>query len=409
VRAPETTAAPCDLCGGAALEPVYRAPSGRRGVTVHVCGQCGLVQSLPRVDRVAGRPVAVSSGADWGNVRYGKGFRAEATLALLAGCRDLAGVREVLDVGANRGAFIERLRTQAPAARILAVEPDAAVSAPYAALPGVELAVARIEAVALPEARFDLVHCSHTLEHVRSPRGVLAQLHRALAPGGLLFLEVPDLDFVGRDDVVEEWFIDKHLYHFSEDALLDYVRCAGFWVVDRLPDPALHENVTLVVTRAAGAAAGGPRPDPGRAARARALVGRYESTLRRNHAALRTAVARLEAVGAGRVAVWGAGRIFDALVRHGGLDAGRLAAVVDRHLAALGHVAGGRAVLPPEALRQVAPALVVVASRAYGEEIRAELRGLLPGAAVGGPTELLATAAVSGTHGRAAPAAAGPA
>jgi hypothetical protein len=33
------------------------------------------VQSLPRIDHAPRRAASVSADADWGNVRYGKGFR----------------------------------------------------------------------------------------------------------------------------------------------------------------------------------------------------------------------------------------------------------------------------------------------------------------------------------------------
>ena len=73
----------CDLCDKTSLTQVYAAPDSMRKLTVWVCSHCGLMQSLPRVDRAARRPATVSAGADWGNLRYGKGFRAEANLTTL--------------------------------------------------------------------------------------------------------------------------------------------------------------------------------------------------------------------------------------------------------------------------------------------------------------------------------------
>ena len=42
-----------NLCDGDALEPIYKPERSTRGLVVYVCGNCGLLQSLPRTDRVA--------------------------------------------------------------------------------------------------------------------------------------------------------------------------------------------------------------------------------------------------------------------------------------------------------------------------------------------------------------------
>ena len=45
---------------------------------------------------------------------------------------------------------------------------------------------------AVPDASQDFVICSHVLEHVAEPIGLLADMHRVLRPGGLLLLILPD-------------------------------------------------------------------------------------------------------------------------------------------------------------------------------------------------------------------------
>ncbi len=46
-------------------------------------------------------------------------------------------------------------------------------------------------ALPFPDGSFDAVLCSETLEHVPDDRGAVAEIHRVLRPGGLLFLTVP--------------------------------------------------------------------------------------------------------------------------------------------------------------------------------------------------------------------------
>ncbi|NMC20176.1 MAG: class I SAM-dependent methyltransferase [Thermogutta sp.] len=44
---------------------------------------------------------------------------------------------------------------------------------------------------AVPSAAYDLVICSHVLEHLRDPWAVIPELARAVKPGGFLYIEVP--------------------------------------------------------------------------------------------------------------------------------------------------------------------------------------------------------------------------
>ncbi|GEM_PF-206457 len=47
------------------------------------------------------------------------------------------------------------------------------------------------EIAAIPAGAYDLVLCSHVLEHVRDPWAVIPELARAVKPGGFLYIEVP--------------------------------------------------------------------------------------------------------------------------------------------------------------------------------------------------------------------------
>jgi SAM-dependent methyltransferase len=50
-----------------------------------------------------------------------------------------------------------------------------------------------IHTIPLPDASFDCVFCTGTLEHVQEPQRVMAEIHRILRPGGVVHLEVPFL------------------------------------------------------------------------------------------------------------------------------------------------------------------------------------------------------------------------
>jgi 2-polyprenyl-3-methyl-5-hydroxy-6-metoxy-1,4-benzoquinol methylase len=380
----------CDLCRHDSLEAVYTPERSSRGLTVNLCRHCGLLQSLPRIDRVARAAVAVSGGADWGNVRYGKGFRTKAALTALRQYADLSSEFSVLDVGSNRGSFASALLDKAPLASIVAIEPDERVAQSCAGLARTMLILARIEDAALESERFDIVHSCHTIEHLANPARVLADHWRTLKPGGLLILDAPNSAILDADDIVEEWFIDKHLYHFSARTLMRMVTAAGFEIV-AAPDPRDRENL-LIVARKSTATLRALDADPRELAEATRLIATYQAIRDNNIAALAFAADEIAGMAHRRVAIWGAGRLFDSLVVHGGLDPKILALLVDTHLKM--HVAErhGAKLSAPEALADANPAVIVIMSRGFAEEIAAQAAMLAPRAEIIFYNELLSRA-----------------
>lgn len=377
----------CELCGRDTLTLAYAPERSARGISVHICSYCGLVQSLPRIDHVPRGPAAVSCGADWGNVRYGKGFRTEIALNAVVKYAPKGGFA-LLDVGSNRGRFIDALKAARPDANITAVEPDERVADCVA--DKAELHTCRIEAIHFEPARFDVVHSCHTVEHLAHPARVLRGHHRVLKDGGILVIDAPNIDVIGSDDIVEEWFIDKHLYHFSARTLTRMLEQVGFTILEA-PDPKDRENLFVVAQK--GIAAGGHRPaDPKEVDRAVELVSTYAATRSHNIDALGAAVKELAGLAPKGIAMWGAGRIFDTLVVHGGFDPKLLKVLIDTHLKT--HVAErhGFPLSGPEALDAAQPAFVVVMSRGFAGEIAAEAKKRAPAAEILLFTDLLGRA-----------------
>jgi hypothetical protein len=98
--------------------------------------------------------------------------------------------------------------------------------------------------------------------------------------------------------------------------------------------------------------------------------------------ALTAVAAELLTLAPRRMAMWGAGRLFDSLVTYGKFDASALTLLVDKHLQA--HVAErhGCALTGPEDLADSKPGVVVVMSRDFASEIAAEIGRLTPNAEI---------------------------
>ncbi len=103
--------------------------------------------------------------------------------------REVLDVGDVLDAGCGSGNLALTLARRAPMARIVGIDPDAR-SIASARERAMQLGLAErvsftcSDASSLGDQRFDLLFCVETLHELATPDLVLAQLHRALRPGG---------------------------------------------------------------------------------------------------------------------------------------------------------------------------------------------------------------------------------
>jgi len=80
-----------------------------------------------------------------------------------------------------------------------------------------------------------VIHLFHVIEHVPDAGKVLEALHRALAPGGVVIGQTPNLASTGCrfwGDLWNQWHVPRHLVLFSDDTLRRRAEMAGFEVVE---------------------------------------------------------------------------------------------------------------------------------------------------------------------------------
>jgi hypothetical protein len=122
------------------------------------------------------------------------------------------------------------------------------------------------------------------------------------------------------------------------------------------------------------------------------LLGSYRRTRAANLVALRSASMEINALAGKRVALWGAGRLFDSLVVAGGFDPKSLMLLIDTHLAALVPERHGVRLCLPAALKDQRVDVIVIMSRGFAAEIVAEAKTLAPNAEIILYADLLARA-----------------
>lgn len=82
--------------------------------------------------------------------------------------------------------------------------------------------------------QFDIVHCSHTIEHVPDPILYLNEMHRLLKKNGHLMLACPNYGSLPRVILRDRWgtyCLDSHLWQFTARQMRKLLEKVGFRVL----------------------------------------------------------------------------------------------------------------------------------------------------------------------------------
>lgn len=357
----------CDFCNSLMNDFVYSPIGTRREMKVYVCENCGLTQSIQGKDEEQ-KIRTLSTDANWGNVRHGKGVRFQSLRGILEKKINWKNIDNALDIGSNRGDFIFWLEKYHPKIEVTAVEPDQTVTFNYRNLSQTTLFHERLENLSLPLNHFDFVFCSHTLEHATSASAMLKYIFNMLRPGGLFLLEVPNITGISSIDVVEEFFIDKHTFHFDRETLINFLESIGFSIeIGKEDTDSL--NITLLLKRSKSSNEFRSTNGDNRAVQNKTWINNFSHQLLNNRILLKKIVTeKLHPLGKRqKVGYWGAGRIFDALVQYGELNKNDVYCLVDGYLHGLVKETHGIYIDRPENLRLHEPQVLVALGRSAEE------------------------------------------
>jgi len=199
------------------------------------CEDCGLVFLNPQPsDQELGRIynehyfLGSESEASRETVRQLKQATAKLYLAEIRRYQGLASGR-LLEIGCGEGDFL--VEAEAAGWDVTGVEYSAAASGQ--ARQRLKQGVVRcgeLPAANLAAEQFDLCVLSDVLEHIRSPRDFLQEIHRVLKPGGTLFITTPAIDSWSARIMQQKWmeFKAEHLTYFDRQTLQTAVFESGF-------------------------------------------------------------------------------------------------------------------------------------------------------------------------------------
>jgi SAM-dependent methyltransferase len=172
-----------------------------------------------------------------------KDVLAEASIrSLVSGRR----IESCLDFGAGNGRFAYALRRVNRDATVTAVDFADNPPAPERSYFGRGLRYLKYSKFVLSNSKFDIIFCRHVLEHTEDPRAVVRDLLQRLTPGGVMYVEVPNLDsavarFARR--LHPYYYVPRHLVHFTPSSLRKTLTNAGYEVEVRGSNPPMMGNL----------------------------------------------------------------------------------------------------------------------------------------------------------------------
>jgi len=149
--------------------------------------------------------------------------RAAAHIRGFADVYDGAG--RVLDVGAGSGEFAYLMAARGKA--VTGIEPNRGYAEYCRETLGLDVQTAHLAPDLFAAGRFDLIRLNHVLEHLNDPVRYLAMIAAWLAPGGTLYVEVPNIETYAREKSRGNMFHYGHIFNFNPWTLRAAAGLAG--------------------------------------------------------------------------------------------------------------------------------------------------------------------------------------
>lgn len=241
--------------GKCAFKPlgVFDDKSGKLGaVSVLRCSWCGIGVSMPPLSDVAflyeGRESQDFQPDSRGLAHAIKNlaFRRQARALL----RQVGGdPRRVLDFGCGSGQFTRCIADLLPQAEVTGSD--------FHAAPPTDLVGRRylaLDRLGSEEGRFDLVLAMHVLEHDDDARGLVKRIAAMAQPGGMVVIEVPNIDCTWArifGASWDAWYLPFHRTHFSRASLCALVEQEGLAVISErsICVPTMGRSIANVMAR----------------------------------------------------------------------------------------------------------------------------------------------------------------
>ena len=222
----------------------------RRGLPLRtvICMDTGLVRNDPvpsdaELERFYGEEyrVAYKGSARPRRRQILRNFR-RATAHVRTNWDMLKAATQVLEIGAGSGeiAFVMARRGKS----VTGIEPNFHYAAYCREELGLDVRTAHLAPDLFQPGEFDQIRLSHVLEHLNDPVRYLGQIAEWLAPGGTLYVAVPNIETYCRTKSRGGMFHYAHIFNFNPWTLR---ACAGLAGLAEAPETAQRSAGTTGV------------------------------------------------------------------------------------------------------------------------------------------------------------------
>ncbi len=239
------TSSTCAACGADGLRPKIRIREpgqaenliptterfGSALADIVRCPRCGHMQLDPMPDRELLEHAYGEAESD-AYVEEEAGQRETARRALERIERFAPQRGMLLDLGCWVGFLMAEARDRGW--RVLGVEPSRFASAYAREQLGLEVITGDLLESPLPAGRFDAVTMGDVIEHLPDPLGALERIRSLLAPGGVLWLALPDAGSGLARALGRRWWsvLPTHVHYFTRGSLATLLPRGGFDVLE---------------------------------------------------------------------------------------------------------------------------------------------------------------------------------
>jgi len=248
----------CPLCGArwtkAAIRWSEATPVGTREIAY--CAACHFGFNHPMPCPAAVTEFYIKSD-NYVNCHYNPPELDQRVFRWTARCLEklLGGKGAILDIGCGRGDFLAAMSRRGWQAAGLEIDPTLAAMVNARDIP---CTLGNITEAAIPEQGFDVITFRDVLEHIPAPpQEILAICRGWLKEHGLIYLKVPNLDWiVGPLGKVKKRGFEPlvHLHHFSQRSLSLCLAKAGlqpvWWTLEPPSAGSLKMNLGYMALKA---------------------------------------------------------------------------------------------------------------------------------------------------------------
>jgi len=319
----------CDMCHNSLFD-YYIPIKTKRNVKTFLCQKCYLIQSIPQKSFKSHPKPSMSADADRSSIMYTKTRFLPRNIELFEKFKiDFKKFNHVLDIGSNRGSFVEYLKKKNKNLKITAVESKKNIFF-HKINKNLKFINSRFEDCQIQSNTYDFAYCVHTLEHFTSCYQSLSKIYNSLKLNGTAFIVVPNMNYYTKDGI-EEYFIDTHTFHFTNNVLVNLFNKVGFKILKK--DEKSDITYYLKKTEMKDFLNNNKKffnKKMNFFDKKDALI-KYKKNLINNRKKLKNFGKNLDNK-FDKVLFWGAGRIFDGLFKYGNIKTKSTYRLYDKHL-----------------------------------------------------------------------------